>query len=129
MPSNNSYPRPGQASSATVTYKKAARPVRKSKRAVPPSPAELGYYRTDTALAKNSRWPVGAIRKWIAWGYIRPVLYRGKLFYSIRSIRVFVERVLRDWPKHRGFLERSVGARLVYDPPTNTVRKVGPLPS
>ena len=94
-----------------------------------PLPAALGLYRTDTALAKHARWPVGAVRRWIAGGYIRPLLHRGKLYYSIRSVREFVARVLRDWPKHRGFLERSVGARLEYDPRTKIIRKVGPLPS
>jgi hypothetical protein len=89
----------------------------------------LGYYRTDTALAKNAHWPVGAIRKWIAKGYILPVLHRGKLYYSIRSVRDFVTRVLRDWPKNRPFLEKSVGGRLIYDPESKIVRKVGPLPS
>jgi len=129
VPSHNSYIRPGQPSSATVTYQKATRRIRKPKRAAPPSPGALGYYRTDTALAKHTRWPVGALRRWIARGYILPVLHRGKLYYSIRSVRDFVARVLRDWPKNRGFLERSVGARLEYDPRTKIVRKVGPLPS
>jgi len=129
VPSCNSYPRAGQLSSATVTYQKAARWIRKPKRAAPPSPGTLGLYRTDTALAKHARWPVGAVRRWIAGGYIRPLLHRGKLYYSIRSVREFVARVLRDWPKNRRFLERSVRARLEYDPRTKIVRKVGPLPS
>jgi hypothetical protein len=129
VPSHNSYPQAGKPSSATVTYQKAARRIRKAKRAAPPSPGALGLYRTDTALAKHARWPVGAVRRWIAGGYIRPLLHRGKLFYSIRSVQKFVARVLRDWPKNRGFLERSVGTRLEYDPRTMILRKVGPLPS
>ena len=129
MQSCNSYPRAGHPSSAIVTYQKAARRVRKPKRASLPSPGALGLYRTDTALAKHARWPVGAVRRWIAGGYIRPLIHRGKLYYSIRSVREFVESVLRAWPKNRGFLERSVGARLEYDPRTKILRKVGPLPS
>ena len=129
MPSYNSYPRAGQPSSATVTYQKAARRVRKPKRAALPSPGALGLYRTDTALAKHARWPVGAVRRWIAWGHIRPLLHRGKLYYSIKSVREFVAKVLGNWPANRGFLEQSVGARLEYDPRTKILRKVGPLPS
>jgi len=127
VPSHNSYPQTGQPSSATVTYQKATRRIQKVKRAAPPFPAALGHYRTDTALAKHARWPVGAVRRWIAGGYIRPLLHRGKLFYSIRSVQEFVARVLRDWPKHRRFLEKSVGAPLEYDPRTKIIRKVGPL--
>ncbi|MBI5101557.1 MAG: hypothetical protein HZB33_06975 [Nitrospirae bacterium] len=89
----------------------------------------MGLYRTETALAKHARWPVGAIRKWIAKGYILPIIHRGKLYYSTRSVKDFVAKVLRDWPKHRGFLEKSVGARLTYDTNAKIVRKVGPLPS
>jgi hypothetical protein len=129
VPSCNSYSQAGQLSCATVTYQKATRRIRKPKRAAPPSPGALGLYRTDTALAKHARWPVGAVRRWIAGGHIRPLLYRGKLYYSLKSVREFVDKVLGNWPANRGFLERSVGARLEYDPRARILRKVGPLPS
>lgn len=129
MPSCNSYTRAGQPSSATVTYPKATRRIRKPKRAVHRSLAAYGLYSTDCGLARRTRWPVSIIRKWIAWGHVRPVLYKGKLYYSIRRFREFVATVYRNWPVTKGFLEKSFGVRLAYDPGTKILRKVGPLPS
>ena len=90
MPSCNSYPGARQPSSATVTYPKATRRIRKPKRAVHRSLAAYGLYSTDCGLARRTRWPVRIIRKWIAWGHIRPVLYKGKLYYSLKRFREFV---------------------------------------
>ena len=126
---HNSGWRAGQPASAQIAYPGAIRRGSASRRTRPPSPTAQGLYRTDTALAKNAGWYVGAIRKWIAAGYILPVLHRGKLYYSIRSVRQFVIRIFKDWPRNRGFLEKSLGARVSYDPVTKIVRKVGPLPS
>lgn len=126
---HNFVSRAGQPPSATVAYQGATRRVTAARRTRPPSPAAQGLYRTDTALAKNAQWPVRAIRIWIVKGYIKPLLYRGKLYYSIKSVRDFVGRHLRDWPRYRWFFEKSVGARLSYDPRTKILRKVGSLPS
>ena len=129
MPSCNSYPGAGQPSSATVTYPKATRRIRKPRRAVHRSLAAYGLYTTDLGLARRTRWPVRIIRKWIAWGHIRPVLYKGKLYYSLKRFRDFVATLFRKWPATKGFLEKSYGARLEYDTWKKILRKVGPLPS
>ena len=126
MPSCNSYPGAGRPSSATVT---ATRQIRKPRRAVHRSLAVYGLYSTDCGLARRTRWPVRILRKWIAWGHIRPVLYKGKLYYSLKRFREFVAILFRKWPATKGFLEKSVGARLEYDSLKKTLRKVGPLPS
>lgn len=129
MPSCNSYPGAGRPSSATVAYPKAARRIRKPKRAVHRALAAYGLYSTDLGLARRSRWPVRILRKWIAWGHIRPVLYKGKLYYSLKGFRNFVPTLFRNWPATKGFLEKSYGFRLEYDPWRKVLRKVGPLPS
>ena len=129
MPSCNSYPRAGRPSSATVIYPKATRRIRKVKRAVHRSLVAYGLYSTDLGLARRSRWPVRIIRKWIAGGHIRPVLYKGKLYYSLKRFRDFVATLFRRWPATKGFLEKSYGVRLEYDPWKKVLRKVGPLPS
>lgn len=126
---HNSGTRPGQPASATISYQGATRRGIAARRKRQPSPAAQGLYRTDTALAKNAGWPVKAIRIWIVKGYIKPLLYRGKLYYSMKSVRDFVGRHLRDWPRYRWFFEKSVGSRLSYNPQTKILRKVGPLPS
>ena len=129
MPSCNFYPGARRPSSATVTYPKVTRRARKPKRAVHRSLAAYGLYSTDCGLARRTRWPVRIIRKWIAWGHIRPVLYKGKLYYSLKRFRDFVASLFRRWPATKGFLEKSYGVRLEYDPWRKVLRKVGPLPS
>ncbi len=129
MPSCNSYPGAGRPSSATVAYPKPTRRARNPKRAVHRSLAAYGLYSTDCGLARRARWPVRIIRKWIAWGHIRPVLYKGKLYYSLQRFRGFVATLFRRWPATKGFLEKSYGARLEYDSMKKILRKVGPLPS
>jgi len=129
VPSCRSYPRVGQPSSAPVAYPKATQRIRKPKRAVQRSLAAYGLYSTDLGLARRSRWPVRIIRKWIAGGHIRPVLYKGKLYYSLKRFRDFVATLFRRWPATKGFLEKSYGVRLEYDPWKKVLRKVGPLPS
>ena len=129
MPSCNSNSWARRPSSATVTYPKATRRIRKPRRAVHRSLAAYGLYSTDLGLARRTRWPVRIIRKWIAGGHIRPVLYKGKLYYSLKGFREFVATIFRKWPATKGFLEKSYGARLEYDSLTKILRKVGPLPS
>jgi hypothetical protein len=129
VPSCNSYFRAGQPSSANIAYQKATRRIRKPKRAVHRSLAAYGLYSTDCGLARRARWPVRIIRKWIAGGHIRPVLYKGKLYYSLKRFRVFVATLFQKWPATKGFLEKSYGSRLEYDPLKKILRKVGPLPS
>ena len=129
MPSCNSYPGARRPSSATFPSPKATRRTRKPKRAVHRSLAAYGLYSTDLGLARRSRWPVRILRKWIAWGHIRPVLYKGKLYYSLKRFREFVAALFRKWPATKGFLEKSYGARLEYESLRKILRKVGPLPS
>lgn len=129
MSGSNSNPRARWPSCATVAAPEATRRIRKPKGAGHRSLATYGLYSTDLGLARRSRWPVRILRKWIAWGYIRPVLYKGKLYYSLRGFRAFVATLLRRWPATKGFLEKSYGARLEYDLLRKTLRKVGPLPS
>ena len=129
MPSCNSYPGARRPSSATVPSPKATRRTQKPKRAVHRSLAAYGLYSTDLGLARRSRWPVRILRKWIAWGHIRPVLYKGKLYYSLKRFREFVATLFRKWPATKGFLEKSYGARLEYNSLRKILRKVGPLPS
>jgi len=129
VPSCNSYSRARCPSSAPATYPKATRRVRKPKRAAHGSLVAYGLYSTDLGLARRTRWPVSILRKWIAWGYIRPVLYKGKLYYSLKRFQEFVATVFRKWPATKGFLEKSYGVRLEYDPRRKVLRKVGPLPS
>ena len=125
MPSYNARP----PYIATGAAQRATPGIRKPKRSVPQSLAAYGLYSTDRGLARRTRWPVRIIRKWIAWGYIRPVLYKGKLYYSLKRFRDFVTTLFRKWPATKGFLERSYGVRLEYDPWRKVLRKVGPLPS
>ena len=129
MPGSDSYPGGKRPSSATVASPKAAKRIRKPRRAGQRSLAAYGLYSTDLGLARRSRWPVRILRKWIAGGHIRPVLFKGKLYYSLKGFREFVSTLLRRWPATKGFLEKSCEARLEYDSLRKTLRKVGPLPS
>jgi len=75
----------------------------------------LGLYRTVAELANVTPFPEYVIRKWIRERYIKPVLYRGRWYFSKIQFYRWYRSCLEIFPFFMDSLTADFGYPVIFE--------------